>query len=444
MNTPVKRSASFRRQLGAELKLWLAEGLVTQGQADVLDQRYDLKEAAAPRIGAFAAALYALGALLVGGGIIAFVAAQWEGIPDFIKVVGLLSIMVLFQAVGYQWYTNGPRRLLGHALLMLGAILFGANVGLFGQIYPTGGHWSSGFGVWAVACTLISYGAGSVPIALLGLLASSVSYFGGLEENIVRGAFPLIVGIQAIPFGIKSRSRVTLFFGLMLLAATMSVGSAFHSGAILAVCAVLVSGMVFTLAGFTLHLEDRWRGIAQVFQLCAALCIGGTLFLTSIGFIASEGFRFEEPLSYERGFAPLLTGLFGILSLIWIGPTLRSMGRAPEQVPLLAALLGTSLATIIALLSGNGFVVWTLSALAFGVASLALIWHGLNQRDKLFYAIGVLLLGSRLMLFFFLFDTQLLTKAMFMVVGGVAIIAVALQYEKWAARLASADTGTQP
>lgn len=444
VNPPVQRSAAFRRQLASELKLWLAEGLVTQGQAEVLDRRYDLAEASAPRVGAFAGALYGLGALLVGGGVIAFVAANWGGIPDLVKVVGLLATMVLFQGVGFHWMEHGPRRLLGHALLIIGVVLFGANVGLFGQIFPTGGNWSSGFGVWAVACTLVSYATGSVPVALLGLMASGTAYFGGLEENVVRGAFPIIVGVQALPFGIKYRSRTTLFFGLMLFAATLATGSAFHSGGVLAVCSVLVSGMLFTFVGFTLQMEERWQPLARVFLLCAGLCVCGVLYLTSIGFVSDGLLRFDRPLHYDRGFAPLLTGLFGILSLIWLGPTLRNAGRAPELVPLMGALVGASLVTLISLLSGSDFVVWIVSAVTFAAASLAMVWHGLNQRDKLFYALGVFALGSRLLLFFFFFSNDLAVKALFMVVGGVAVLFVGLQYEKWANRLAAQGRGEQP
>ena len=411
---------------------------MTQGQADALDSRYDLKSVAGPRINAFTALLYTFGALLVGCGVIAFVAAQWEGIPDLVKVVGLLLIMVLFQGAGYHWYKHGPWPLRGHALLVVGAVFFGANVGLFGQIFPTGGHWSSGFGLWALACTLISYGTGSVPIALLGLMASVVCYFGGLDENIVRGPFPVLIGLQTIPFGLKWRSRTTLYIGLALLAATMGVGSLLHSGGVLALTAVLVCGMVYALMGFTLSLQERLKGMARVFQISAALCVGFGLFLGSSALMYNIFIDLDKPLSYERGFAPLLTGLFGILALIWLGPTLRSLSRAPEQVPFLLVMFITPLVFVFAALGGDDFLATSATAIALVAAGLAMCWHGLQQHDKWFYGLGVLLLGSRLILFFLLFSTGLLGKAMFLVLGGLAVIVVALQFEKWAARVAAA------
>lgn len=432
---------AFRRHLHAELQQWLAEGLVTPGQAEALEQRYALKAAAAPRIGAFTAFLYGLGALLIGGGVIAFVAANWEGIPVPARFVGLIVLMVFFQGAGFHWWKGGQRPAAGHALVLLGAVLFGANIGLVGQMFHLDGKWSSGFGVWAFGCALISYATGSVPVAMLGLFASSVAYFGGLAEETVRGAMPVLIGLQAIPFALRHKSRVMLFAGLALVFATLCVGGVAHSGGLLGLASALVCGILFVLAEFTLAAEERMRPLGRVAQVVAALCIGGTLFLASIGWVTTEALNFERGLSYDRGFAPLLTGLFGVLALVWAGPALMRLQKAPEQAPFVGALLLACVAPLAALFTQSDTVVWGVSMLAFAGATLALVWVGLAQRDRLLYSIGTLLLGSRLLLYFLFVDTGLTMKALFMVVGGVAVVAVALQFERWAGRIAPRAPG---
>lgn len=434
------RSGAFRRQLYAELQGWLAEGLVSPEQAQSLTARYALNEALTPRFNLFTLFLYGLGFLLVGGGVIAFVAANWDGIPDTVKVIGLLTLMAFFQGVGYYWM-KGTRPALGHGLLLLGAALFGANVGVFSQVFHLDGKWSGGFALWAIACTLISYTASSTPVALMGLCASAIAFFGVVFDGPPVWSVPVLVGFQALPFAIWRRSGTMLLGGLALFAASLITASGVQSGGELAMIAWHICGILFTLASFTLLSNPLSVRMGRIAQFAAILCVLSPLFLNSISFIANQTVDPGQDLHLEDGFTPLLVGLFSVLCLVWLGPALREAAKAPRMLPWLVSAIGASALAAAVILTRNESAVWLVSGLAFAIAAVALIWTGLTQRDRLVYSLGILFFGARGLALFLFYDTGLMNKAVVMVLGGVAIIVVALQYERWADRLAGSRPG---
>ncbi len=71
-------------------------------------------------------ALYVLGALLVGGGVVSLVAWNWEALSAAAKLVLLGVALATVHTVGYQFWRFGNRKRLGHGLMFLGSVLFGA------------------------------------------------------------------------------------------------------------------------------------------------------------------------------------------------------------------------------------------------------------------------------------------------------------------------------
>ncbi len=89
MAMQLKVSRAFRARLQTELATWQSEGLVTPDQARALSERYALANLPKEGSGLLLTAVYVIGVILIGGGIIAFVAAHWETIPRIAKVVML-------------------------------------------------------------------------------------------------------------------------------------------------------------------------------------------------------------------------------------------------------------------------------------------------------------------------------------------------------------------
>jgi uncharacterized membrane protein len=118
-----------------------------------------------------AAVLAIVGALTVGFGVILFFAANWSDIPRWLRVALLIAGMAALYGAGY--YLREIRRTnlyVGHALIFLGTVLFGASLFLVGQMYHVQAHDPTGFLIWAVGCLAVAVLVRSGPIAALGLL----------------------------------------------------------------------------------------------------------------------------------------------------------------------------------------------------------------------------------------------------------------------------------
>lgn len=129
-----------------------------------LDRWHDaglLDDAALDRIRAWEAAharpvwlwaLAGMGVFAVALGVVALVAANWDGIPGSVKISGHLTLdSIVAGALFAAWRADRYRTRELLALLLFGLILSG--VGLIGQVYQLGGTAWRAMLVWMLFCT---------------------------------------------------------------------------------------------------------------------------------------------------------------------------------------------------------------------------------------------------------------------------------------------------
>ena len=163
--------ASFDEQIATESRLWVEEGLVSAEQAEAIRSRYVGRERSRRR-DRFVRALAFVGAVGVGLGVILFFAANWDGIPEFVRLALLLGGIVGLYAAGDRLTGSRPR--IGEALLLLGCLLFGASLFLVGQMYHVDTHDPLAWLLWTLGAAAVGLFVRSAPLATLATLA-----FGG-------------------------------------------------------------------------------------------------------------------------------------------------------------------------------------------------------------------------------------------------------------------------
>jgi uncharacterized membrane protein len=84
-------SDKFRRQLRQEAEQWRTEGLIDDSVYEQLSDRYQFNDLEAAARNRFVLILLGLGSVLLGLGIITFVAANWQAWSRELKVTLLLS-----------------------------------------------------------------------------------------------------------------------------------------------------------------------------------------------------------------------------------------------------------------------------------------------------------------------------------------------------------------
>ena len=116
-----------RKFLETESPAWVADGLISAAQQQKLLARYP-PEAQALGL------LPILGSLLVGLSGLSVVAANWQGLPAALRLALLLGSLLGSYGAGAYFLRRGNPDL-GHGLIGLGLILFGASIILTSQLY---------------------------------------------------------------------------------------------------------------------------------------------------------------------------------------------------------------------------------------------------------------------------------------------------------------------
>ncbi len=242
-------SDKFRRQLRHEVETWQQEKLIDSSVYKTLSDRYQFDEIDRASSNRFTGILMGFGGILMGLGAITFVAANWEGWPRGLQLLLLLGIFIGVNATGfYLWRKPSPAntyRNLGQGLLLLGALILGANMVLMSQIF----HQSSelyqvllvwGFGVLLMSCSLRLASLGSLSIALIdsGYLFGLSNIFekenfSGLHWTIQH--MPIVSIFLFVPLAYWCRSRTIftlaiLSFSIALAANILQLNSVFLEG----------------------------------------------------------------------------------------------------------------------------------------------------------------------------------------------------------------------
>ena len=151
-----------RKFLDIESPGWVTDGLISEAQRQLLLARYPQQ---APALGL----LPILGSVLVGLSGLSVVAAHWQGLPTALRLALLLGSLVGSYGAGSYFLRRGNPDL-GHGLIGLGLILFGASIILTSQLFQLVGYDASGLVAWVVAGVGLSYVYGSRLLVLLTVL----------------------------------------------------------------------------------------------------------------------------------------------------------------------------------------------------------------------------------------------------------------------------------
>ena len=415
-------SRAFRAKLSEELPKWVNEGLISSDAEDLLRERYQLNEDGT----AFAAtAVYLLGALLVAGGVISFVAWNWAYLPDFVKLTGGVALLVATQIAGFVlWRVDGRRPALGHGLVFLGLLLFGANLGLFAQIYNVHDHYSGGVGAWALSALALALATRSLPCAAATVILAVSWALAYTDSNSATAPFVTYgVGIAIAVLAHRFRHPAVLVLATVGFVALVTGGAlAMTSGGYPLFFAPLAA--VTPLLALSLH-EGWWASPLR--RLGVGLFIA-LAFLASFGEIAGE-------LAYAatRTADPVVFGFFSLPMVgIATGAALYRIARPRPLSPsewTAASMLAASV-VLFAVGASAGTLAVVLASHAGLIVLVALsIRRAIDELERAPFWLGVLVGGTLIMARFLEFETGLLLKAVLFTALGATVIVIGYAFE---------------
>lgn len=225
MKTHLKISDRFRELLKQELQLWQADGLISTEQSSAISQRYRLDQMAKESTNRLLFAIYIIGATLIGAGAISFVAAHWEQITPSAKIGLIVACMLTGHIAGfYLWKVSAKSPRLGHALIVLGTLVFGANIGLIAQIFHIKSHFYNGLNAWAIGAIIMAYAVESVPNAFIAIIVSFIGFCGWTGDNPQSFCYyPFVAAAIFLPFAYLCRSVLIYILSLVFIGASILV-----------------------------------------------------------------------------------------------------------------------------------------------------------------------------------------------------------------------------
>lgn len=479
----------FRHQLRHELEVWRAEGLIDDSQHEQLAERYQFNTLDTVARNRFIMILLGLGSILIGLGVITFVAANWQELPRSAKVTLLLSLFIGVNIAGfYLWrrYDEAQQRL-GHGLLILGALILGANMGLMGQMFHISRPFYELLLAWGIGVVAMAYSLRLTSLGVLSILLVWLGYW-GFWQNFVPQRWSSLFLVEEFSWLFFLGEHMPLLICLMFIPLAYWCRSRW-------IFALAAIALVFSLEGNVLMLNlpavsaqsMAWM-LAITFTLPAALLWGydDSLWVYGNLFQQSNLRRDRQDVAAMSSFQPIAqnTALFflGIVFLIasfsefWNNLAFTSSeARSPvlSWLPLLDILLLSALAIVewlrLALLVRQRFNQSNLTTIVIGVllfiSALLPFWHlsvapipvvatfmfnvmlfllaaglireGLAQGERRAFWSGMVLLTLRILTWFLLSATGLAFKSLVFILCGVGVIAIGLWFERYVRTLSN-------
>lgn len=214
----------YKRRLRRDVTRWQSSGWVSEEGGRAI-----LADAESHGI-ALAPALAMLGAVLIAFAAMSFVAANWQDIPKVIRLGILIAALWAAYGASAAFFRRGHEAM-GHAALVLGCALFGANIMLIAQMYHMEGNPPDAVLTWALGTLLAGYLLRSGPA--LALAMALVALWSSWETGLIRGVhWPFLIGWAAVAGGFAyARWRPGLHLAALTLAGfVISLGYQLSNG----------------------------------------------------------------------------------------------------------------------------------------------------------------------------------------------------------------------
>ena len=429
------RTAAFLKRLQTELPVWVQRGWVSSKhqQAIITHVAQQAQDSQRYLVLVFSA----MGALLLGAGVITFFAANWGLIPKAAKLA------ILFGALGACYGAATvcfARRFetVGHGLLLLGVILFGANIFLIAQIYHIDAHYPNGVLVWSLGA-LATAGLARSQLALVVALALALLW-SGMEmfmfDRAPHGwffvpwlaALGLIYRHRWIP-ALRVACAALLAWCLFLVFTRHFMDRFWFGGERMALGQVYVFlGIALYILGRGMSWYPRWQRFAPPVVTAGAVAAVAALFVLSF----PEAHRFGVRQEIEGGpvlpnawlgvTAAVLAFVAGLMMWRYHSTKLSTLPRYRQGA--FVWLVAAGALALVNLFGAGRYPGWV----AFGYNLLAcagVIWlvlTGIDRGERRIVNLGFVFFAALLLARYFDTFWSLLDRSYFFMAGGALLL----------------------
>jgi uncharacterized membrane protein len=469
----------FRRQLRQEADIWTQEGLIDRTIYEQLAHRYQFSALEVEARNSFTTILIGFGCVLIGIGIITFVAANWQQLGREWRVALLLGLFGTVNLLGfYLWQQEGIKQRLGQGLLLLGALILGGNMALMGQMFHVQGELFQLLIAWAVGVLLMAYSLRLTSLGILAQILMGIGYWqayttglwsanrGDIDPNWTYFAFQhmsIVATCLFLPLAYWCRSQaIFVLTGVAFVSAFQS--SLLHSFGWTDSSGVPINLMLacslppLLLWGYG-NLSQWWQGthrnkiggFGQISRRLGVFSLGLTCFTLSLiplepGLFTTNTILPPQLLTWDgRIFAVVTVGIW--LYLIWQArhnPRHYPWNKTTTAVGIASCAISVgifarfNLVAIDSTFPSFWGLLFSIFWLLLFAVTIGLMRSGLANSDRGAFWFGLGLLTTRIIIWFLMTQNDLLTKSLLFVVCGIGMMAIGLWFERNVRRLSEA------
>lgn len=358
---------------------WKEANIITGIQAELMlcDLRSLKKEQGNNK---FFITISVIGSILLGIGILLFIASNWWLLPKYGKIAILMFFTFGSHYAGYYMAyqkKNFPK--IGFSLIFLSTIIFGATLILISQIYNTSGDIHSLVLIWLFSILPLVYVYRSRAIAILTAILYtiwSIWYFGFQE-------YPL----------------------------------SFY----------LVSSLFIFAFGSINYIQDKYYNIARSYRLYGLICTLIILFILSF-----KGLSEDFPVYSEFNHSFILIIVFSVLSaglMLFSGylKIIKSSTSSIERAILILILVFNFI--FITVHFENSLYPILFNLLLFGIL-LYMFYYGYSNEDMKVINSAAFFMVLLILARYFDFFWDLLPRSVFFIIGGLILLMSVYMVEK--------------
>ncbi|GAB3829483.1 DUF2157 domain-containing protein [Hymenobacter jeollabukensis] len=394
---------------------WVERGIISPEQLQQLRALYPEQPRA---IGL----LPILGSVLVGLSALSVVAANWQGLPEILRL-GLLIGALVGAYAGSEYFLARGHRGLGVGLASLGLLLFGASIVLTSQLYQLVGYDVTGLLAWVVAGVALTYVYQSRTLLLLtvfiGAMAQGYSV-GSLSTYSYATALLTAGGL-----GYYWWRRPDGFCG-----AVLATGLLWQSALLIEHLHVKITW--FFVPAMLVYAVGDWqpdRPAARSWQ--APPLAAAFLFMLGLAMFGEAG-------SYTDRLRPQLVGFLGALLLVLLISVAgkRARGRLGSTADWLLLLPGYYFP--------GGLPLAVAALVVLYAYSGSVLYRGFREQAPERVNLGTVLFVLTTMVAYFKLTWDFLNKSLFFLLGGLLLLGLSWYLRRQARTLPTTDQPPTP
>ncbi|MBI5075867.1 MAG: DUF2157 domain-containing protein [Nitrospirae bacterium] len=402
--------AGFLRKLRVEMGSWIEKGFISYEQRDKILSHYNTVSEVQTKAGSgrLITVVSVLGSILVGLGIILFVASNWHLIPKIGKLALLFSTMIGAYGAGYYMrYVRQNYVKVGASLIFLGTMAYGANIYLIAQIYNISVHYPNGELLWVLGTLPLAYLLRFRTILTLALV--NLLIWLGMEASFwmrepqffssVTAFIPLYLSagltLTAVGLAHRGSERFSHFHGPYLWLGTIVTMSSWY---------------IFTFG-------DMFRSDFSAPSLM--LFYGGMLVIFACALTVAFLFDRQKKTTWFIAEAASLVFLMAVILLLaFNNPAIDEAAQGVARH--YGSAIKSGVVTFLSLSSN----------LLFAAAIIGMIALGFARKAAFYINVGLLFFVLDVFARYFDFFWKMLPRSLFFVIGGLMLIFGSLLLER--------------